>query len=136
MESTYRGARTPDQEPLAARIGRATMLIEYSFPKMGAGRAFLTGMFYTEAQLLKYTGCGVHLGMTKGNAAVAAGVLRRWRSLARHRPCSLHRPSRSNSPGGGPPHTAGSRTHIRPPIARPLVKMFLARSRNSPCAPP
>lgn len=35
---------------------------------------FLARIFYAKAQLSKYTGCWLHLAMTKGNAIVIAGV--------------------------------------------------------------
>lgn len=72
----------------------------------------------------------VHLAMTKGNAMVIAGVPPRWVKFG---PCNVNEEEhhcravilRANVAAPVSPHPAGSRTHIRPPITRPLVKMFL-----------
>lgn len=72
----------------------------------------------------------VHLAMTKGNAMVIAGVPPCWVKFG---PCNVNEEEhhcravilRANVAAPVSPHPAGSRTHIRPPIAQPLVKMFL-----------
>ena len=75
--------------------------------------------------------------MTKGNAIFIAGVppLSPPRSWPKFGPRGEDQPRRRCRAvilrpwrpvaAPVPPHPAGSRTHIRPPIARPLVKMFL-----------